>query len=130
MNKETESFQFLVALPTPQKEQLDTIAKETGTSRVAVVRSAIEMFLAERGGEKLSIELPEDLRIRLAAFVEAFYGATVQLIVADALQRHIDRFINDNPDIKERFEEAHKQIVASGNVEGGSIVVFPRTRVS
>ena len=124
------SFQFLVALPEEYVRQLDVLASETSAPRVALVRSAIETFLAERGGDRLSVDLPDDLRVNLAALQDALDGASVQRMIGRALRQYIDKFLSENEGIRARFAEAVRQIAIAGSSSRGRVVEFRRTRMS
>jgi predicted transcriptional regulator len=119
-------FQFLMSLPADTARRLDEFAKKTDTPRVAAVRSAVEALLAERGGEKLSVELSDELRIDLAALQDALDGASVQRMIARALREYVDKTLEKNPGIQERFSETRKQI----REQGGRIIEFRPTRMA
>lgn len=121
-----ESFQFLVSLPADSARQLDMLVRKTNAPRVALVRSAVEALLAEHGGEKLSVELPDDLRRDLAALQDALDGASVHRMIARALRDYVDKMLADNEGIRARFSESRERIAA----QGGQIIEFRRTRMA
>lgn len=116
-------FQFLVALPKETVDRLDAIASQTSASRISLVRSAIETFLAERGEERISVELSDELRRDLMAFREAMDGASVQLMIERSLRKHIDDKVDENPGIRAHYEKLRARHVSSAKV-----VQFRRAR--
>lgn len=121
--KPPAAFQILVALPKETVVSLDAIASETHVPRVALVRSAIEMFLAERGEEKLSVELPDDLRRDVMALRDAMDGASVQTMIERSLRRHIDKTLEENVGIRASYQE-----LQSRNTASPKVVQFNRAR--
>jgi predicted transcriptional regulator len=121
--KAATPFQFLVALPKETVDRLDEIAFETSVPRVSLVRSAIETFLAERGEEKISVELSDELRCDLMALRDAMDGASVQLMIERSLRRHIDDTVQRNSGIAESYEKLRARHTSSAKV-----VQFRRAR--
>jgi predicted transcriptional regulator len=121
--KQEPPFQFLVALPKETVERLNAIASETLVPRVALVRSAIETFLAERGEERLSVELSDELRNDLMALRDAMDGASIQVMVERSLRRHIDNTIAENNGIRLRYEAFQAR-----NATHAKVVQFRRSR--
>ena len=116
-------FQFLVALPKDTVDRLDAIASETMVPRVALVRLAIDAFLAERGEEKLSVELSDELRHDLIALRDAMDGASVQVMIERSLRKHIDDTIDQNSGIRALFEKLRER-----NTTPAKVVQFRRAR--
>lgn len=130
LDKSGPLFQILVSLPVEVVRQLDEIAKQSKSPRVALVRSAVEAFLAEHGGEKLSADLPDDLLLELAALHDAMDGASKHLMIEKALREYVEKMLKENRGIRKRFVEARKRITASVGDESGRVVEFRRTRMS
>jgi predicted transcriptional regulator len=116
-------FQFLVALSKDVVDRLDAIASEAMVPRVALVRLAIDTFLAERGEEKLSVELSDELRRDLIALRDAMDGASVQIMIERSLRKYIDDKVDGNSDIREQYEK-----LRAGNTTPAKVVQFRRAR--
>lgn len=121
--KPVPPFHFLVTLPKETVDRLDAIALETSVPRVSLVRSAIDTFLAERGEEKISVELSDELRGDLMALRDAMDGASVQLMIERSLRRHIDETVDENSGIRARYEKLRARHTSSAKV-----VQFRRAR--
>lgn len=106
--------------------QLDELTRKTGARRLALVRSAVEAMLAEQYGEKLSFEVPEDLRLDFAALQEALDGASAQQMIARALRDYVAKMLAENPGIEGRFSEIRKQI----HEQGGRLIEFRQKRMA
>jgi len=129
-NQASDTFQFLVALPRTWAQHLDAIAAENGSSRMSLVRSAIETFLSEHGGERLAFELPDELRLDLAALSEAMDGALAPKMIAKALEQYIESMRNKNAGINTRFVAERERIKNSVQGGRGKVIEFKRTRMS
>ena len=121
--KPDATFQFLVALPKETVARLDSIAEEMSVPRVALVRLAVEAFLAERGEEKLSVELPDDLRLDLMALRDALDGASVQVITEKSLRRYINYKVDENKEINALYQESRER-----HATHAKVVQFHRPR--
>jgi predicted transcriptional regulator len=121
--KSDGTFQFLVALPKKTVDRLNAIASETSVPRVALVRSAIETFLAERDEEKLTVELSDDLRRDLFALRDAMDGASVQVMIEKSLRRHIDDKVDENSGIRALYEKLRER-----HATPAKVVQFRRAR--
>jgi predicted transcriptional regulator len=130
LDKSGPLFQILVSLPVEVVRQLDEIAKQTKSPRVALIRSSVEAFLAEHGGEKLSADLPDDLLLALAALHDAMDGAQKHIMIEKALREYVEKTLKENRGIRKRFVEASKRLTASVSDESGRVVEFRRTRMS
>ncbi len=119
-----------MALPANTAAQLDAAASETGTSRVALVRSAIDAFLAAQDGHELTVNLSDGMRVDFASFLRASFGANPQFVIEEALHSFIKKVLDENPGIRARFFEAQGKIRETGEGANGKIIVFDQTRVS
>jgi predicted transcriptional regulator len=121
--KPTSAFQVLLALPKETVARVDAIASETQTARSVLLRSAVDMFLAERDEEKLSVELSDELRCDLMALRQAMDGASAQFMIEKALRRHIDDTVARNEGIREEYERLRARSTTAAKV-----VQFHRAR--
>ncbi len=62
-------------------------------------------------GKQLPVQLPDDLRIDLAAFCEANLNAPAACVIREALRDYIDRRAEAEPALRERYLAARARII-------------------